>query len=65
VKSSMFFRDFTRYTSHAHSIVDAYCGKSFNKHHLSVALEGFALIVVWSAVTAMMLAVASFLLGEQ
>jgi len=65
MKSSGFYEELVRYSYRARTFLDAHCGKTLNKQNLSVTLECLALIIAWSAVSAMILAVAGFLLGEQ
>jgi len=65
MKTSSFYEEFVRYSYRARTFFDAHCGKTLNKQNLSVILEWLALIIAWSAVSAMILAVAGFLLGEQ
>jgi hypothetical protein len=63
MKGITFSRGFVRFPSLGNTFLEA--GKIFDKQRLSPALELSALIVAWSAVMAMSLAVAGLLLGEQ
>lgn len=65
MKGSTFSQGIVRYASQASTFVDSVTRKGSSRVHLSVALEWLALILVWSAVLAMGLAVAGALLGEQ
>jgi len=65
MKSSTVSQGFVRCTSRAKAFLAAYSGKTLNKQRLSVAMGWLAVIIVWSTVIAMSVAVAGFLLGER
>lgn len=51
-----------RFIPGARTVLEA--GRTFNRQHMSAVLELSALIIAWSAVMAMSLALAGLLLGE-
>jgi hypothetical protein len=65
MKISRLPQAFIQCSSGAVTFLDASFRKVLNREHLSLTLELSALIIAWSAVIAIGLAVAGFLLGEQ
>jgi hypothetical protein len=63
MRGTTLFHEFVRRTPAEGSFLEG--RKVLSQQHLSVALEVSALVIVWSAIIAISIAIAGLLLGEQ